>query len=99
MATNEVTFFPFALILPLFETQFGDSSKKEDELTRYLNAPVLVSEDNEANDALDILEWGRGDAKEFTILARIAFDIYSIPAMSVQLERVLGAYVPENRRV
>ena len=79
--------------------QFGDTSTKEDELTRYLNAPVLILEDNEANDAFDVLEWWRGNAKEFPILARIAFDIYSIPAMSVEPERVFSGYVPENRRI
>ena len=79
--------------------QFGDTSTKEDELTRYLNAPVLILEDNEANDAFDVLEWWRGNVKEFPILARIAFDIYSIPAMSVEPERVFSGYVPENRRI
>jgi hypothetical protein len=36
--------------------RFGDTSTKEDEFTRYLNAPVLILENNEANDAFDVLE-------------------------------------------
>ena len=59
----------------------------------------LILEDNEANDAFDVLEWRRGNAKEFSILAMIAFDIYSIPAMSVEPARVFSGYVPENRRI
>ena len=46
------------------------------------------------NDEFDVLEWWKGNSKEWLILARIAFEIYSIPAMSVEPERVFSGYVP-----
>ena len=68
---------------------------KDDELTRYLRAPLLVLEGS-ANDNFDVLEWWRGNVKEYPILAQMAFDIFSIPAMSVEPERVFSGYVPEK---
>ena len=60
--------------------------QKEDELTRYLNAPILVLESNDANDAFDPLEWWKGNAMEYPVLAHIAFNVFSIPSMSVEPE-------------
>ena len=73
--------------------RFGNMKKKDDELTRYLRAPLLVLEGT-ANDNFDVMEWWRGNAKEYPILARMAFDVFSIPAMSVEPERVFSGYVP-----
>ena len=57
-------------------------------MTRFLNAPLLVLESQKANDEFDVLEWWKGNANEYPTLARIAFDIFSVPAMSVEPERV-----------
>jgi hypothetical protein len=70
--------------------RFGDIKKREDEFTRYLKAPLLVLATQEENDTFDLLEWWRGNAKEYPMLARIGFAIYSIPAMSVESERVFS---------
>jgi len=70
--------------------RFGSTAKKEDELTRYLKAPLLFLGTPEANDGFDLLEWWKGNAKEYLTLARIAFDIFSVPAMSVEQERVFS---------
>lgn len=71
--------------------RFQKVDKREDELTRYLKAAVLVLSAQEDAD-FDILEWWRGNTKEYPTLARIAVDIFSIPAMSVEPERVFSGY-------
>jgi hAT family protein len=74
--------------------RFGAVRKREDELTRYLKAPLLGLEGKEANDRFDPLEWWKGNSKEYPTLYRIACNIYSIPAMSVEPERVFSGYRP-----
>ena len=64
--------------------------KKEDELTCYLKAPLLFLGTAEANDGFDLLKGWKGNTKEYPTLARIAFDIFSVPAMSVEPERVFS---------
>ena len=76
--------------------RFENIKKREDELTRFLNAPLLVLESQKANDEFDVLEWWKGNSQEWQTLAQIAFEIYSIPAMSVEPERVFSGYVPLN---
>ena len=68
--------------------RFESTVKKDDELTRYLKAPRLFLRTPKANDEFDVLEWWKGNANEYPTLARIAFDIFSVPAMSVEPERV-----------
>jgi hypothetical protein len=70
--------------------RFGEGEKDESELDRYLKAPLLVLKDQDANDQFDPLEWWKGNAMEYLTLSRIAFEIFSIPAMSVELERVFS---------
>ena len=74
--------------------RFGNIKKREDELTRFLNAPLLVLESQKANDEFDVLEWWNGNSKEWPTLAQIAFEIYYIPAMSIEPEQVFSGYVP-----
>ena len=59
-------------------------------MTCYLKAPLLFLRTPEANDAFDILEWWKGNGKEYPTLARIAFHIFSVPAISVEPERVFS---------
>ena len=73
--------------------RFGEMQEKADELTRYLEHPVLVLMDEAVNDAFDPLEWWKGNAIEYPILTRIAFNVFSIPSMSVEPERVFSGYV------
>jgi hypothetical protein len=74
--------------------RFGKTNEKEDELTRYSDASALKLS-GAAAEGFDLLEWWRGNAKEYPTLARIAVDIYSIPAMSVEPERVFSGYEPK----
>src|SRR5579859_4032393 len=73
--------------------RFGEIDEKEDEVTRYSKASVLKLS-GAAAEGFDLLEWWRGNAKEYPTLARIAVDIYSIPAMLVEPERVFSGNVP-----
>lgn len=70
--------------------RFGEEGKAESELDRYLKAPLLVLKGQDANDKFDPLEWWKGNAMEYPTLSRIAFEIFSIPAMSVEPERVFS---------
>ena len=65
--------------------RFQKVDKREDELTRYLKMGLLELSVQEDAD-FDILEWWRGNTKEYPTLMRIAVDIFSIPAMSVEPE-------------
>lgn len=73
--------------------RFGNRSQREDELKRYLKAPLVVLEE-EDDEKFDILEWWSNNSKEYPTLYRIACNIYSIPAMSVEPERVFSGYIP-----
>ena len=73
--------------------RFGCADKKEDELTRYLKVQLLVLENQEE---FDILKWWKGNALEYPTLARMAIDIFSIPAMSVEPERVFSGYTSKK---
>ena len=63
--------------------RFGSTRLLVDELTRYLDAPLLVLDTKEANNAFNAIRWWKGNMQEFPILAQIAFEIFSIPAMSI----------------
>ena len=74
--------------------RFGNMQHMTDELTRYLEASILVLESAAANNAFNALEWWKGNAMEYPTLARIAFNVFCIPSMSVEPERVFSEYVP-----
>ena len=73
--------------------RFRNIMKREEELIRYLKAPLLVLDSQKANDEFDVLEWRKGNSREWPICACIAAAIYSIPAMSVEPERVFSGYL------
>ena len=54
-----------------------------DELERYL------ADDIDEN-VLDPLAWWRSNTNHYPVLARMAFDLFSIPAMSSECERVFS---------
>ena len=65
----------------------------QDELTRYLDAPLLVLDSSEANESFNAMKWWTGNMQEFPVLAQLAFETFSIPAMSVEPERVFSGYI------
>ena len=50
------------------------------------------------DDAFDPLEWWKGNAIEYPTLTRIAFNVFSIPSMSVEPEQVFSGYIPIAKR-
>ena len=72
--------------------RFG-KTKVQDELDRYYLAPLLNLPSQEANMKFDLIKWWRGNEEEFPTLALIAYDIFPIPSMSVEPERVFSGYV------
>jgi len=70
--------------------RFGTAKPVRDELTRYLDAPLLVLDSPEANESFDAMKWWTGNMQEFPVLAQLAFETFSIPAMSVEPERVFS---------
>jgi len=47
-----------------------------------------------ANKEFDILAWWKANQGEYPILSRIAIDLYAIPGMSAEVERVFSGLVP-----
>ena len=69
--------------------RFGRKEAIQDELERYLKAPPLdVLDDDE--DSFDLIEWWRANERVYPTLARIAYDLYSVPSMSAEVERVFS---------
>ena len=66
--------------------RFGAAKQVQDELTRYLDALLLVLDSPEANESFNAMKWWTGNMQEFLVLAQLAFKTFSIPAMSVELE-------------
>src|SRR5579859_4019319 len=46
------------------------------------------------NKEFDVLAWWKANQGEYPILSRIAIDLYAIPGMSAEVERVFSGFVP-----
>jgi len=69
---------------------FGGSIDMETELDEYLAAPVITLRGNETIDSFNIVNYWKGNDKSYPTLARISYDIYAVPAMSAEPERVFS---------
>jgi len=77
------------------EWRFGGGVvQRESELQRYLKSPLMVLWGKIANNEFDVLAWWKANQGEYPILSRIAVDLYSIPSMSAEVERVFSGFVP-----
>ena len=77
------------------EWRFGRGAvQQESELQRYLKSPLMVLQGKVANNEFDILTWWKANQAEYPILSRIALELYSIPGMSAEVERVFSGFVP-----
>jgi hypothetical protein len=77
------------------EWRFGGAMvPKESELQRYLKSPLMILGERVANNEFDVLAWWRVNQGEYLILSRIAIDLYAIPGMSAEVERVFSGFVP-----
>jgi len=71
----------------------------QDELERYLNTPKLVLLSEEANLNFDVVAWWRMNEMVYPTLARMAFELFSIPSMSAEVERVFSRSYLENHEL
>jgi hypothetical protein len=70
---------------------FGADPNARDDLEEYLAAPLVRMENNKE---FDRMQWWVASLTIYPTMARMAFDILSIPAMSVECERVFSKYRP-----
>jgi hypothetical protein len=76
------------------EWRFGSGVvHKDNELQRYLKSPLVVLAGRVANDEFNVLEWWQTNQGEYPILSRIAVELYSIPGMSAEVERVFSGFL------
>ena len=78
--------------------RFGKSEVVEDELERYLKAPPLAVSTQEAL-SFDLTVWWRVNEMVYLTLARIAYELYSIPSMSAEVERVFSRFYLEKHEL
>jgi len=77
------------------EWRFGRGVvQRESELQRYLKSPLMVLQGRVANNEFDVLAWWKANQAEYPILSCIAIELYSIPGMSAEVERVFSGFVP-----
>jgi hypothetical protein len=74
-------------------------SSNESELEQYLKTPTVTlrHEDNAQFHNFDIISWYKGNERQYPTLAKIAYDLYAIPSMSAEAERVFSRYVPLSK--
>jgi len=63
-----------------------------DELERYSKSPPLGLPTKEANLSFDLIAWWRVNETVYPTLAKMAYELYSIPSMSAEVERVFSRY-------
>jgi hypothetical protein len=67
---------------------------KVSELQQYLKSPLLILWGKVANKEFDVLAWWKANQGKYPILSHIAIDLYAIPGMSAEVERVFSGFVP-----
>jgi len=79
----------------LIAHRFGKCEVVKDELERYLKSPPLSVSTKEANLSFDLIAWWKANETVYPTLARMAYELYSIPSMSAEVERVFSRYYLE----
>ena len=78
--------------------RFGKSEVVQDELERYLKAPPPAVSTQEAL-SFDLIAWWRVNEMVYPTLARMAYELYSIPSMSAEVERVFSRFYLEKHEL
>lgn len=73
--------------------RFGNEEQIESELERYLKSSLMILQGKEVNKSFDVLEWWKANKAEYPTLFRIAIELFSIPGMSAEVERVFSGCV------
>jgi hypothetical protein len=79
--------------------RFGVDEDVQNELERYLTSPKLTLPSEEANSAFDVIAWWRANEIVYPTLACMAFELFSIPSMSAEVERVFSRYYLQNHEL
>jgi hypothetical protein len=72
----------------------GTRVPKDNELQRYLKSPLMILRGKLANKEFNVLAWWKANQGEYPILTQIAIDLYAIPGMSAEVERVFSGFIP-----
>src|SRR5277367_1842737 len=80
----------------IIANRFGKNEVVQDELERYLKDIPLVTSNQEADLSFDLIAWWRVNETIYPTLARMAYELYSIPSMSAEVERVFSRYCLEK---
>ena len=54
----------------------------------------MVLPGKEVNKSFDVLEWWKANKAEYPTLFRIAVELFAIPGMSAEVERIFSGWVP-----
>ena len=79
--------------------RFGKDEVVQDELQRYLNSSKVTLATKEDNLSFDLIAWWKANEMLYPTLARMAFELYSIPSMSAEVERVFSRFYLEKLRI
>lgn len=58
-----------------------------------MHQPVILRVDDGFS-TFNIVHWWQGNEREYPTLSKIAYDVFAVPAMSAEAERVFSRYVP-----
>ena len=72
--------------------RFGKEEDVQDELERYVTSSKLTLSTQEANWTFDIISWWKVNEMVYPTLSKMAYELYSIPSMSAEVERVFSRY-------
>lgn len=70
--------------------RFGNGEQRTSELERYLKSPLMILQGTTANKSFNVLDWWKANRAEYPTLFRIAVELFSIPGMSAEVERVFS---------
>jgi len=69
---------------------FGNVSQTRNELDEYLTAPVVILRGSETMETFNPILWYKANKGSYPTLAAIAYNIFAVPAMSAEAERVFS---------
>ena len=72
--------------------RFGKEEDVQDELERYVTSSKLTLSIQEANWTFNIISWWKVNEMVYPTLSKMAYELYSIPSMSAEVERVFSRY-------
>jgi len=67
---------------------------KGERITAVFEKSTLILGKKVANKEFDVLAWWKANKGEYAFLSHIAIDLYAIPGMSAEVERVFSGFVP-----